>query len=255
MRRSGVAPIGVAALAHVRPDRHDDRVSRAIRRASIIIGLVVCAVSACAKDDEPEELPDGDVAGRDANPDGVPYPADRHGGKPRGASGRPGDRMPNFTFRGYVDGDRSRGLSTISMADYFDPSQKRHKVLHVQVAATWCALCSPTIKATTENEPALNARGIVFLEVILSGKQAGFGPSLEEVDGWIAQHGSTIDTAMDVRGRRLRGIGIDPLVMPHDILIDTRTMEILDSSPGTPLDVGAYGRDGVSWVTTHPPSY
>ena len=42
---------------------------------------------------------------------------------------------------------------------------------------------------------------------------------------------------------------------PHDVLIDTRTMEILDSSVGSPLDVGKYVLDGLEFVNSNPPSY
>lgn len=211
-------------------------------------------VTSCSKQD-PEELADPDVAPRDTNPDGVPYPADHLGSKPR-ANGNRGDRIPNFAFQGYPNGDRSQGLQTISLSDYFDPKQKHHKVLHIEVSATWCAICSSEIEATVENKDALNAKGIAYLEVVVSGASAGFGPSQGELDTWVDRHHSNVDTGVDIRGRRLGGAGlIDVNVMPHDILIDTRTMEILDSSPGAPLDIGVYGRDGVQWVDTHPPSY
>jgi hypothetical protein len=42
--------------------------------------------------------------------------------------------------------------------------------------------------------------------------------------------------------------------MPHDLLIDTRTMEILDSSLGAPVDVARYGQDGLDFVGRNPPS-
>ncbi len=34
----------------------------------------------------------------------------------------------------------------------------------------------------------LAEKGVVFLEVIVSGASAGAGPSLEEVDGWVTRH-------------------------------------------------------------------
>ena len=230
------------------------RSSRALGRRLLCAGVVLLAIGACKAEEDPDEMVDPDVQGRDTNPDGVPYPTDRLGGKERSTLS-PGERIPNYHFRGYPLGDRSRGLQTISMADYYDPQQKRHKVLHLQLAATWCGYCSAEISATVANRDANNARGITYLEVIVAGANADFGPSQAELDGWVSQHASNIDTAVDVRARRLRGIGIDPRVMPHDILVDTRTMEILDSSPGAPLDVGAYGRDGISFVDTHKPSY
>jgi hypothetical protein len=128
-------------------------------------------------------------------------------------------------------------------------------VLHLQVAATWCSICSSELEATVTVTAPLKERGIVFLEVIVSGATAGKGPSLAEVDAWIDRHGTNFPTGIDVRARRLGVLGVDGSAMPHDILIDTRTMEILDSSVGAPLDVGKYVLSGLELVTTTPPSY
>jgi hypothetical protein len=128
-------------------------------------------------------------------------------------------------------------------------------VLHLQIAATWCTICSSELEATVSIKDQAAAIGVVFVEVIVSGPTAGKGPSAEDVDGWMARHNTTITTAIDVRARRLGVLGIDPAAMPHDLLIDTRTMEILDSSVGAPLDVGKYVQSAQRWVDANPPSY
>lgn len=213
-------------------------------------------VGCSASRESPEELDDPVVVGREANPDGVAYPTDQLGGMQR-AAGRPGQRIPNFTFQAYVDGDRSRGLVTFSMADFYDPTQKRFKIIDLQVAATWCSVCSGVVTATVPVKEKLSAEGVVFLEIIVAGNSPSAGPSLDELDAWVARHGSNYTTAVDVRARRLGGIGIDPKAVPYDLLIDTRTMEILDSSVGAPkdFDVEAYVREGLKYVASHPPSY
>lgn len=209
---------------------------------------------ACASDEEPD-FADPDVAAEAANPDGIAYPTDNLGGEPRRNSFR-GSRIPNFAFQGYRDGDRARGLETISLSEFYDPEQKHNiKILHIQVAATWCIICSSEIEATLTVKDPYRERGVVFLEVVVGGKNVGAGPSLGEVDAWIARHSSTITTAIDVRAKRLGGLGINPAAMPHDILVDARTMEILDSSVGAPLDVGKYVSDGLRWVAANAPSY
>ncbi len=220
---------------------------------SVAFGLAVAGASALAcSDSNEEELADPDLAMVETNPDGLPYPADHIGGRKRSGT-RPGDRMPNLTLRSYRNG-RADGLETISLAEYFDPDQKRNKVLHIQVAATWCAICSAELEATVTVTEPLKERGVVFLEILVSGATAGEGPSLEEVDRWIDRHKTNFPTAIDVRARRLAPLGVSGSAMPHDILIDTRTMEILDSSIGAPLDVGVYVLDGLEFVTKHPPS-
>jgi hypothetical protein len=217
-----------------------------------LIPLAFVSGSACSSD--PEELSDPDLAPLEANPDGEPYPTDHIGGLER-SSLRPGDRIPNITFKAYRDGNRAAGLQPMSLAEYFDPKQTRHKVLHLQLAATWCAICSSELEATVPVVVPLKERGIVFLEIVVSGATAGKGPSQSEIDEWVDRHKTNFSVGVDVGARRLSAIGVNGSAMPHDILIDTRTMEILDSSVGAPTDVGKYVLDGLKFVTDNPPSY
>jgi hypothetical protein len=220
--------------------------------ALVVVGVVL-AVASCSSD-EPEELDDPDVVGRETNPDGVAYPTDRIGGQKR-IGKTPGDRIPNLTFRGYPDGDRSRGLQTISLADYFDPTQQRYKILHIQVAATWCSICSSLASATVIAKEPMGKKGVAYVEVFVAGATQGFGPSMKEVDDWVTRHQSNFTTVIDVRARRLAGIGVTGEVIPWDIVVDTRTMEILDSAGGAPADVVVFDNTFLDFVDRTPPSY
>lgn len=225
---------------------------------SLFVGLVSLSLGilpiGCRSEEPAPDFADPDLVVRETNPDGVPYPTDNLGGRPRRTSAR-GERIPNFAFQGYRDGDRSGGLETISLSEYYDPAQKRHKVLHLLAAATWCAICSSELEAAVSAKEPLAAEGVVFFEVIVSGAAPGKGPSLAEVDEWVSRHKANFSVGIDVRARRLGTVGVDPAAMPHDILIDTRTMEILDSSVGAPLDIVKYVREGLRWVKENPPSY
>lgn len=220
--------------------------------SALLVGVVV--VSCSSSKESEADFADADVPGRTANPEGVAYPTDHLGGAKR-VGKRPGDRIPNLTFQAFVDGDRAAGLKTISLADYFDPAQARHKILHIEVSAIWCTICSSVTEATVKVKEPLGQEGIVYLEIMTAGKTGGTGPSLGEVEGWVSRHSSNITTAIDVRGRRTAGIAIDPNIRPWDIVIDTRTMEILDSSGGSPLDIVKYGRSYLQLVASIPPSY
>lgn len=222
----------------------------------LTIGFLACIVPSCSssKDHEPD-FADPQLPGREANPEGVPYPTDHLGGAKRSGK-RPGDRIPNFTFQAYIDGDRAAGLKTISLADYYDPQRIRHSILHLEIAAVWCAICSSYADATVIAKEPLGLEGVVYLEVMVGGQRGdGAGPSLREVDDWIARHHSNFTTAIDVRGTRLASIGVPPLSMPWDLMIDTRTMEILDSAAGAPLDIVKYDRSFLQSVATRPPAY
>lgn len=212
------------------------------------------AISApgCASSNAPEEFADPDVTAHATSPDGDPYPTDGLGSTAR-AAGRRGERIPNLTFQGYPDSDRAGGLRTISLADYYDPQQKHHKLLHLQVAATWCAICSSESEATVKVKEPLGLEGAVFLQVVVSGPTNMRGPSLSDVDDWMARHGSNYSIAIDVRYRRMSGLGVDNV--PWNMLIDTRSMEILHAAAGAPDDLVAYVRAGLRWVRDNPSSY
>jgi hypothetical protein len=66
---------------------------------------------------------------------------------------------------------------------------------------------------------------------------------------------SNLTTAVDVRATRLAGIGVDPGVRPWDIVVDTRSMEILESSGGSPIDVATYDRSYLKVVASFDPPY
>lgn len=218
------------------------------------LSFVCLALAPACSSSTPDEFADPDVTPAAANPDGVAYPTDHLGGQKR--SGKiPGDRIPNLAFHGYVDGDRSKGLQTISLADYYDPQNKRWKLLHIEVAATWCAICSSEADATVTVKEPLGAKGVAYLEVIGSGPTAGIGPSLGNVDDWMTGHHSNFSTALDVRGRRMATIGVQNSVMPWDVMIDVRTMEILDSSGGAPADLGKFDESYLQLVASIPPAY
>lgn len=223
-----------------------------MRALLFIAGAAALIAASCTKDDGPPDVADPDVPGRSANPDGVPYPTDSIGGLER-SSLHPGQRIPNLTFQAYVDGDRSKGLQTISLADFYDPQQKRHKVLDIQISQTWCSICSVETESTVAVLDQLRTEGAVIIQVMTSGNDPSKGPSTEDVDGWVDRHRMTYTLAVDVRGRRMSSIGVS--TVPWDILVDTRTMEILDSSAGAPADVMKYVRDGLQWVAKHPASY
>jgi hypothetical protein len=218
-------------------------------RLSLLV--LVTAVASCSS--APAELSDPDVPGHDANPDGVPYPTDHIG--PHARVGKnPGDRIPNLTFQAYVDGDKTK-LQTVSLADYFDPTSKKYKLLHILGSATWCTICGSVADAAAQVKPAFLPKGIVYLEVIVSGQTQGKGPSGDEVTGWIDAHHSNYTVAYDVRARRMSTIGIDGTVMPYDVYVDPRTMEIVESSGGAPADIGIYDQQMLQKVVERPPAY
>ncbi len=219
--------------------------------AASVLALVVLG-PACGSSDREPAFPDPDVTSSGVGPDGAPYPEDDIGALPR-VNGRRGQRIPNLSFQGYVNGDRAAGLKTISLADYYDPKATRHKVLILLAAATWCSICAATSEALVPRKAALEAEGAVFLEVVINGNTLNEGPSLGEVEGWMSRHQTNYSTAIDVRARRLGGLGVN--TVPWSWIIDTRSMEMLEGGAGAPADMVKYARAGITFVNENPPSY
>lgn len=220
-----------------------------------IVGFIVVVVAACSSDDATSSVvyDDPEVSANAANADGVAYPTDHLGGVPRAGNKR-GDRIPNFAFHGYPDSNRAGGLKTISLSDYYDPEQKRAKVLHLMVAAVWCPVCDALTKEIVPARGAIADKRVTVLQAIIHGKRYGIGPTLGEVDGWMVRYPTWNTVVIDDRAKRVGTITeIDGL--PWNAMIDVRTMEILATFAGQPTNYAAVLDQMTQWVDTHPPSY
>jgi len=112
-----------------------------------------------------------DARGHDANPENVPYPNPPEGygsGKRNGAT--PGSVMRNFKFLGYLNADKSKGLQTIALADYYDPCSRRYAMLHLTVAGVWCQPCNQETDTIVANQSSLDAQRIVVLQALGDGR-------------------------------------------------------------------------------------
>jgi len=193
---------------------------------------------------------DDDVPGRDANPDGVPYPTEDLGPKAR-TELRRGQRIPNLTFQGYVGSNRAEGLKPVSLADYYDPDAKRYKLLNIMLAGTWCQPCDAQTQQMIPAEAELKPEGVVVLAALVNGPSPGYGPQLSDLDAFIDKHKTDYTMVIDVRAHRFLGLWqFDAL--PVNALVDTRTMEILDASVGAPSSYRTYVKTGLGALAAGP---
>jgi hypothetical protein len=227
--------------------------ARVSRIVVVAVGASVALAVACSQSSSsPSEASDPTIAPNPTNPDGVAYPTDNIGSRARAGTVR-GDRIENFAFQGYDHSNVSGGLKQFSMADFYDPKAAHWKTIVISGAATWCSACGAEADIVTANAAQLEKEGVVILSVMTAGPSAGYGPSLSDVTGWIADHKTNYTTLIDVRARRLATVGLTGV--PWSALIDPRTMEILFASDGAPDDYVAFARLGENFVATHPPSY
>ena len=216
--------------------------------------LVISALAGCGGSSTKSETEyvDVEVTPAATNPDGVAYPTDhigwqKHVGKTRG------DRIANLAFQGYLDSNRTGGLKTVSLADFYDPKAAKYKAIHIQIAATWCSICAAESDATVTARDDLVSRGAVLLSTIANGAVLNVGPTLGEFTGWMDKHKTNYTMLLDSRSKRLGPLGVTGF--PYNVLLDPRTMEILYSDLGAPENVVKYVNLAIDYVTTQPASY
>jgi hypothetical protein len=169
-------------------------------------------------------------SGHDSNPDGVVYPGAPYGHNAR-AGTTAGNIIQNYKFLGYPNGNPGAGLQTVSLADYYDPCQKRYKMLHITVAGVWCGPCNNETVDLVNNEQALLGDGIVLLQAIDDGGTEGVPATLMDLNYWITVHHPSFTEMLDPGNYNL-GAFFQANAIPWNANVDVRTMEILTSGVG-----------------------
>jgi hypothetical protein len=177
------------------------------------------------------------LTGHTANPDGVLYPAPATGyGKTARRGTNAGSIIQNFKFLGYPRADASKGLQTIALADYYDPCNKRLKLLHLTVAGVWCAPCNQETDAMVAATQQLASDRVMVIQALDDGPALGTPATQSDLDYWIRKHGSNFTEMLDPGLKNLGGF-FDAASIPWNCDIDPRTMEIIRSANGWAGDV------------------
>jgi hypothetical protein len=231
--------------------------------------LAACGSKSSSTNQDPGLTPSGDdVVAPDKNPDGVPYPADHLGFKARGntvATAPRGDRIQNFKFLGYPDGDISKGLQPFALADFYDPTGKNYKVIHISVAGVWCTWCIAETKALAGDAshasliPQLKAKKVVYLTALSEDDQ--HNPAAQkDLDFWINTYHPGYTQLLDPGNRNL-GPFFTSAGIPWNGNFDARSMEILSSitsaptSDGSTIDIMGDVQPWLDWYDSAPSQY
>lgn len=206
---------------------------------ALVVGLVgslaACTSSTSAPDQDPGLVGGGaDTSAADSapdkNPDGVPYPTANIGTRMRTGKSR-GDTIANFKFVGYPNGDTSKGLQPISLANFFDPTGSKYRIIHIQASGSWCTYCRQETDMVTPLAPDIAAKKVVWLMSLAEGKAVGTPSSKADLDAWIKAFNSPFTHLWDSGNAKL-GIFYDSAALPWNGWIDARTMEILATGVG-----------------------
>jgi thiol-disulfide isomerase/thioredoxin len=223
------------------------------RRPFVPPGTVVLAIVVALNGigcDEDCSFADDVVTGNATNPEGVSYPAGAYGATPR-EGGIPGDIFPNLGFSGYRDSATDGELQTVSLADFYDPEMRHHRLLHLSAVAMWCPYCSRETDQLAQIAPALREEGAAFLQLIIDGPSKGEAPDRCDLDEWIEEHDTHFTVVLDGAARRL-GTVVAVGSVPYNAIIDTRTMEVLDSGTGAPDDMAGVIRTWLGLLGNSP---
>jgi hypothetical protein len=215
-----------------------------MKRLKIILGMTVIAacLAACSSTPAAVATTPTDAGGSALNPEGVPYPSPAGGyGRTARIGTTPGSVIQNFKFQGILAGQTA--VSTISLADYYDPCNKHNKILHISVAAVWCQPCAQETTTVVADLAApatslLDQSKIVFIQALDEGPTPGLGATLTDLNSWITENHSNFTEMIDPELANFGGF-FDAASLPWNTDIDVRTMEILDSDTGWDGDLGA----------------
>jgi hypothetical protein len=206
--------------------------------ASSLVVVLFASISGCASKSQQDPGLTGTgttaaAAAPDTNPDGVPYPKGSIGTRARRGS-TPGDRIQNFKFLGYPNADQSKGLQPISLAEYFDPSGSRYRLVHIQAAGVWCTACQAETEVIVPLKSQLDGRKTVWLVSLAEGPTPGTPSVRDDLDRWIAEYKSPYTHWLDPNNANL-GPFYDRTALPWNANINAKTMEILTSATGAAI--------------------
>jgi hypothetical protein len=218
----------------------DSRIGACSTRSLVMAAAALASLSAaigCSSQSTMSSPTSTSDAAPALNPDGVPYPSSNIGHNPR-KGGTPGNVIQNFTFRGYPNADRSKGLQSISLAEYYDPCGKRIKMLHLTVAGGWCVPCGEETDALVAAKAQLASERVTVLQALGDGPTEGVTATQTDLDNWIAKHGSNFTEMLDPNLTNL-GAFFNAASVPWNCDIDPRTMEIIRDGTGWPGDLNS----------------
>lgn len=160
----------------------------------------------------------------DTNPAGDKYPS-------AGLGTKVGAVIRNYKFLGYPDADVAAGLKPISLAQFYDPTGKTVKMIHLQAAGVWCSACRGETTALVPIADELTKRKVVWIVSLAEGPQGGVPSTKNDLDGWISEFSSPFTHVLDPGNKNL-GPFYDRSALPWNANIDATTMKVLTAGTG-----------------------
>lgn len=214
-------------------------------KPALFLALATALSLGCSSDPEAEDPTidpglahegGGIEAGSGLTTGGVPYPTGPYGHDV-------GTIIQNFRFTGMVNpleanyvADENT-LSTISLADYYNPdgNPDRPLAILVNASALWCSVCQEEAKQSVAAYAYWRTRGVVFITAIFEDND-GQPSMLEDIEYWSERFKLEYPVVLDPK--LTLGVFFDKSASPFNMIINARTMEIVEAEEGL-IDTGA----------------
>lgn len=153
---------------------------------------------------------------------------------PEGPYGsEPGDVASDLCFQGWPRPEsvehEADTLSSLSFGRYFDPTGDRYELLLVNSAALWCAACQSEHEDLPDRYREYAPRGLVVLSALFQD-QKGDPATVEHLALWVETYATPFPMALDPDYQL--GVYAPAGSAPLNLLLDARTMEILEKFTG-----------------------
>jgi hypothetical protein len=119
------------------------------------------------------------------------------------------------------------------VGSYYGSGAPKPRALSISVSSAWCSACKKESKTVLPAKHALyKPRGGEFLTQLNDGPTPGHGAVQADLEGWATKFDIDYPVTIDP-GRQLDAIFVAQ-VYPTNIIINTRTMEIVEVIGGVP---------------------
>lgn len=212
--------------------------------------LAACSSTPIAEDEVGNVGVAGSTSGSAGSPSGAPagppitpagdyrkrtYPAGPYG------TGL-GATLADYSFLGWHDpiaaGYDQTQLEEVSLSEYYDPDgTKGIKLLWINASAVWCSVCRTEMKDIKSSgvRAEFAPKGVQMLVTLFEDKNSGPATPLD-LHNWGSASAHQIDFPLVLDPGFKLGAFFTSDATPLNMLVDARTMKVVDATMGYSLD-------------------
>jgi len=192
----------------------------------IFAGFALSVACGTNRPEIPEELLDAP-----ASCGSVDYPEGPYGTEQ-------GEVAPDMCFRGWARPDSvehdADTLMSLSFGRFYDPTGDRYELLLVNSAALWCSACVSEHDTLPDHYQELAPSGLGILSALFENRD-GDPAAVADLTLWVETFETTFPMALDPDYQL--GAYAPAASAPLNLLLDTRTMRILEKFTGDQASV------------------